>query len=246
MIELRKLISYGNELLDIDKYQDYCPNGLQVTGREQVNKIISGVSASQELLNQAVADNADAVLVHHGYFWKDENPCIVGIKKQRLQTLLSNNISLIAYHLPLDFHELYGNNVQLAKLLGIKIRVILMKYAYGELSGPISGKNFAMHIEKCLKRKPLYIPGKIKQIKNIAWCSGAGQEHIEAVAQQGFDAYLTGEISERTVYLARETGIHLYAAGHYATERYGVKALGEHVADKFDLKHQFIDIDNPV
>lgn len=246
VVELKKLISYTNELLDIDKYQDYCPNGLQVAGRERVNKIITGVSTGLELLNQAVAANADAILVHHGYFWKDEDLCIVGIKKHRLQTLLSNDISLIAYHLPLDFHELYGNNVQLAKLLGIKLKVILMKYVYGELSVSISGKNFAKHIEKCLNQKPLYIPGKTKQIKTIAWCSGAGQEHIEEVAQQGFDAYLTGEISERAVYIARESGIHLFAAGHYATERYGVKALGEHLAKKFDLKHQFIDIDNPI
>jgi dinuclear metal center YbgI/SA1388 family protein len=245
-VELRKLITYIDELLNISRYQDYCPNGLQVTGREQINKIISGVSACQDLLDRAIADDADAVLVHHGYFWKDENPCIIGIKKHRLQTLLNNNISLIAYHLPLDFHEVYGNNVQLAKLLGIKLNVILMKYAYGELVAPTSGKDFAVHIEKYLNRKPLYIPGKTKQIKTVAWCSGAGQEHIEAVAQQGIDAYLTGEISEHAVYIARETGIHLFAAGHYATERYGVRALGEHLAKKFNLKHQFIDIDNPI
>ncbi len=246
VIELKNLISYIDELLDIDRYQDYCPNGLQVSGREQINKIISGVSASQELLNQAVANDANAILVHHGYFWKDENPCIVGIKKHRLQTLLSNDISLIAYHLPLDFHELYGNNVQLAKLLGININVIMMTYAYGELDASASGKSFAAHIEKHLNRKPLYIPGKTKQIKTIAWCSGAAQDHIEEVAQQGIDAYLTGEISERAVYITRETGIHLFAAGHYATERYGVKALGEHLAEKFDLKHQFVNIDNPI
>jgi dinuclear metal center YbgI/SA1388 family protein len=237
MIQLNELITYTNELLNIDNYQDYCPNGLQVVGRTEINKIVTGVSANQELLDKAVANNADAILVHHGYFWKGENPCIVGIKKHRLQTLLKNNISLIAYHLPLDYHDLYGNNVQLAKVLDIKIDVLTMLYAYGEIAKPMSGEGFAAHIKQCLNHEPLYIPGKAKQVKSIAWCVGGAENYLEQVAEAGFDAYLTGEISERTVDIAKETGIHLFVAGHEITERYGIKALGEHLSEKFNLQH---------
>lgn len=237
MVELKELISYTNELLDIDNYQDFCPNGLQVAGRTQINKIITGVSANQELLDKAVANNADAILVHHGFFWQGENPCIVGIKKNRLQILLKNDVSLIAYHLPLDYHDQYGNNVQLAKVLDIKIDVLTMLYAYGELANPMSGKDFVLYIKKSLNHEPLYIPGKAKKIKTIAWCAGGAQDYVEQVATEGFDAYLTGEISERTIDVAKETGIHLFAAGHEVTERYGIKALGDYLAEKFSLQH---------
>jgi len=246
-MELKNLISYLDELLDIDNYPDHCPNGLQVQGQEQVKTIITGVSACQNLFDQAIANKADAILVHHGFFWQGEDLCVVGIKKQRLQTLLKNNISLIAYHLPLDFNDQYGNNVQLAKVLDIKIKVITMLYVYGELAKSISGEDFAAHIKKSLNRKPLYIPGKAKEIKTVAWCTGKAQDYmVEQAAAESFDAFVTGEIAEPIVHVARETGIHLFAAGHYATERYGVKALGEHLAEKFNLQHQFIDVDNPI
>lgn len=246
-MKIKQLISYLDELLDIDNYPDHCPNGLQVQGKEQINKIITGVSACQNLFDQAVANNADAILVHHGFFWQGEDSCVVGIKKQRLQTLLKNNISLIAYHLPLDFNDQYGNNVQLAKVLDIKINVITMLYVYGELAKPMTGEDFAVHLKKSLNREPLYIPGKAKEIKTVAWCTGKAQDYmVEQAAAEGFDAFVTGEIAEPIVHVARETGIHLFAAGHHATERYGVKALGEHLVEKFGLQHLFIDIDNQI
>lgn len=240
MLETKELINYANELLDINNYQDYCPNGLQIAGREQISKIITGVSANKELLDKAVANKADAIIVHHGFFWKSENPCIIGVKKQRLQTLLKNNVNLIAYHLPLDYHDTYGNNVQLAKVLDIKIDTLTMLYAYGELSPSMSGQDFASHIKKCLNHEPLYIPGKTKKITTIAWCAGGAENYIEQAAEAGFDAYLTGEVSERAIDIAKEMGIHLFAAGHEVTERYGIRALGEHLAAKFNLEHQFL------
>ncbi|MCK4609138.1 MAG: Nif3-like dinuclear metal center hexameric protein [Gammaproteobacteria bacterium] len=236
MILLNELVSYVDNLLDIENYQDYCPNGLQVEGKQEIEKLVVGVSANQELLDQAIGVKADAVLVHHGLFWKGEDPTIVGIKKQRLQTLLKHNISLLAYHLPLDFHELYGNNVQLAKVLGVNLKLLTLDYASGELPKAMEGEDFAQNIANCLEREPFYVKGQSKQIKTIAWCTGAADNQVEQVAAQGIDAYLTGEISERTIDIAKETGIHLFVVGHDTSERYGVKALGEHLASKFALE----------
>lgn len=252
MIPTQKLLHYLKEQLKPDMFCDYCPNGLQVAGREDIGKIISGVSATQALLDAAVAQNADAILVHHGFFWKGEDPCVVGIKQKRLATLLRNDINLIAYHLPLDVHPKFGNNAQLAKRLGMVQKSEFAKHnsamlgCIGQLNTVMSGEQLCSHIHETLNRDPFYIPGTSSEIKKIAWCTGAAQDFLEQAAQVGVDAYITGEVSERTVPLARELGIHFYAAGHHATERYGVKALGDHLASQFNLDHQFIDIDNPV
>lgn len=252
MIETNKLIQYLNQLLQPQLFADYCPNGLQIAGQSSIKQIISGVSASQALLDAAIDLKADAVLVHHGYFWKGENPCVIGIKQKRLSAILKHQINLIAYHLPLDAHDIYGNNIQLAAKLDL---VVDGEFAVensvsigrkGHLQNPMPGMEFATYIEQQLSRKPLYIPGKAAQIHSIAWCTGAAQDNIEEAITAGVDAYLTGEVSERTVLIARESGLHFFAAGHHATERYGVHALGEHLAKKFNLSHQFIDIDNPV
>ena len=252
MVLLQDLVNYCDQLLVIDQFQDYCPNGLQVQGKSQINKLVSGVTASQALIDAAIAQQADAVLVHHGFFWKGESPCVTGMKRNRLQALLAADISLIAYHLPLDAHDSLGNNVQLGRLLGFSTRggfgggrgpdIAL----YGELLASSSPQQLAEHLAQQLHRVPLHIEGQSKQIKKIAWCTGAAQSYIEQAAALGADAFISGEISEQTVHVARELGIHYYAAGHHATERYGVSALGEHLADNFVVEHCFIDIENPV
>lgn len=246
------LIDYLNQLLHPQLFSDYCPNGLQIAGKNEINTIISGVTACQALLEEAVKKDADLILVHHGYFWKDENPCIVGMKQKRLATLLKNNINLAAYHLPLDAHPIYGNNVQLADQLNIivdgefpeKNGMAIGKI--GRLQNEMTGAQFSKSIAHTLRRDPLYIQGQSPVIRSIAWCTGAAQDYIYQAIDVGVDAFLTGEVSERTTHIARENGIHFYAAGHHATERYGVMALGEHLAEKFGINHEFIDIENPV
>jgi dinuclear metal center YbgI/SA1388 family protein len=252
MATLRELVDYTNTLLAIGRFQDYCPNGLQVEGRPEVEMLVSGVTASQDLIEAAIAMGADAVLVHHGYFWKGEDPCITGMKRRRLQRLLGTQTSLLAYHLPLDAHPELGNNAQLGRVLGLETRgtfggddgIGLVHYAY-----PEPGMDAAVLTERirgALDRAPLHIPGAHEVIRSIGWCTGAAQSWIEVAAGRGLDAFISGEISEQTVHVARECGIHYFAAGHHATERFGVQALGSHLADRFSIGHRFIDIENPV
>jgi len=253
MVKCQQLVSDLNDLLEIEKFHDYCPNGLQVAGREEIQKVITGVTACQALLDQAIEKKADAILVHHGYFWQGEDDCIIGIKKKRLQTLLQANVNLIAYHLPLDAHLVYGNNVQLAKQLKLEIRGSLSSVGenniglLGQLSKPMTVLDFEKHLEAVLGRQPFVISHDRHQvIRKLAWCSGAAQDYIAMAASSEVDAYLTGEVSERTFHLAKELGIHFFAAGHHATERYGVLTLGNYLAQKFNLTVEFVDIYNPV
>jgi dinuclear metal center YbgI/SA1388 family protein len=251
MILRDKLVNYLNQILEVSKFQDYCPNGLQVEGKPHIRKIVAGVTACQSLLDKAVELRADAVLVHHGYFWKNEASQVTGIKKQRLKTLLAHDINLLAYHLPLDAHQDFGNNVQLAKKLNLSIERPLSEKDrtmgfLGRLTSPLSPQQFARQLHRALGRQPLHVEGQAPLIETIAWCTGAAQGFIVEACAQKADAYLSGEISESTVHFARETGIHYFAAGHHATERYGVQALGQHLAEHFGLDVEFIDIDNPV
>lgn len=251
-IELKTLLQQCEQILQPRKFKDYCPNGLQVEGKPTVKRIVSGVTASQALLDAAVEYAADAILVHHGYFWKGEAEAITGIKRNRLKTLLNNDISLIAYHLPLDAHPALGNNAQLANKLGLEVDDGLEVGnpdsigLIGHLKTPMSAQQFSDHISQCLGRKPMMIEGGDHQIKTIGWCTGGAQGYIEKAIDLQLDAYLSGEVSEPTFHAAVENGIHYFAAGHHATERYGAKALGEHLAELYGLEHQFIDIDNPV
>lgn len=251
--QLKQIVDYCDDLLRIKDFKDYCPNGLQIEGQSTVGKIITGVTASQELIEKAVFNGADAILVHHGYFWKNEDETIVGLKKKRIASLLKNNISLLAYHLPLDAHDKYGNNVELARQLKFKVHGCVEQGSvkgllwYGELNESMSAVQLSEHIASHIGRKPLHLPSSSQnQINSIAWCTGGAQGYIEDAAHLDVDAYISGEVSEQTFHLARELDIHYFAAGHYATESYGVQALGRHLAECFQLEHVFIDVFNPV
>lgn len=248
-----QLEAYLRELLQPQLIKDFCPNGLQVQGAEQISKIVTGVTATEALIDATIASGANTLFVHHGYFWKNENPSITGMKYQRIRKLIEHNINLFAYHLPLDIHPEFGNNAQLAKLLGIKTTGPLeLGNAYsvgvqGELPFGIDGESFNHLISQKLNRQCLHIPaGSNKSIKTVAWCTGGGQGYIEQAAEQGIDAFISGEGSEQTTHIAREMDIHFFAAGHHATERYGAKAIGEHLRSQFGLDVEFIDIDNPI
>jgi len=251
-VALKTLVKDLNEYLQVDRIKDYCPNGLQVEGKPEIKKIVTGVTASQQLIDTAIEKGVDAILVHHGYFWKGENECITGIKKQRIQALLKNDISLIAYHLPLDCHEEVGNNIQLAQVLGFSVEGHLTGQGpsalgnVGRLHKPMTVQAFNAWLGECLQREPMHVGDPNDTIETIAWCTGAAQSYLQEAVDVGVDAFLTGEISEPTVHLARETGIHFFSTGHHATERYGVRTLGEHVQLKYGIEVEFIDIDNPV
>ena len=246
---LNELRDYNSSLLQTALFKDYCPNGLQVEGRAQVLRIATGVTASQNVLDAAVAWGADAILVHHGYFWRNEDAAIAGVKKNRIAQLLRNDVSLLAYHLPLDAHSGLGNNAQLGKLLGLveQGRFGEQNLVWlGSLVQPQTLEQFTRLAGQVLQRAPQVIGDGSKSIRKVAWCSGGAQDYFEAAIAQGVDAYITGEISEQNFHLANETGVAFIAAGHHATERFGIQALGEHLANQFGLQHRFFDQNNPV
>ena len=248
-MELKALVDYTRQLLQVERYADYCPNGLQLEGRASIKKIVSGVTASMALLESAKSAGADAILVHHGYFWKNEDATIVGLKRNRIKFLLENNISLLAYHLPLDAHPELGNNAQLAKKLGLEVQSWQGNQGLvglGILPSAPSLRDFSKHIENKLQRTPLVIGDMNKSIKNVAWCTGGAQGYMQDAIDLGVDVFISGEVSEQTYHLAQESGVAYIAAGHHASERYGVQALGEHLAQHFGIKHEYIEIDNPV
>lgn len=247
-MKIAQLLDYTREILQPERFRDYCPNGLQVAGRPEIGTIVSGVTASMGLLEAAQAAGADLILVHHGYFWRGEDERIVGIKQARIKFLLQHDINLVAYHLPLDAHAEYGNNVQLAKVIGATLQGWAGEQnmlAHGQLNQAMSLDALGQHLQACLGRPPLLVGEPSKLIRRIAWCTGGAQSYMAAAIELGVDAFISGEISEQTVHQARESGVAYISAGHHATERYGVKALGEHLAQQFSLKHMFIDIDNP-
>ncbi|MCG6965520.1 MAG: Nif3-like dinuclear metal center hexameric protein [Chromatiaceae bacterium] len=246
MAELKDIVAYCDQRLDTGAFDDYCPNGLQVEGREQVASIVSGVTASQALVDAAVAHGADLLLVHHGYFWRGEPAPLVGMKGRRVRALMASGLSLLAYHLPLDAHPELGNNRQLGLILGFADAAPVDGLLWGgELNSAISAGDLASRVASALGRAPLAV-GPDNAVRRIAWCTGAAQGMIEQAAARGFDAFISGEIAEHTVHQARELGILYLAAGHHATERYGVQALGSELSERFRVAHRFIDVDNPV
>jgi dinuclear metal center YbgI/SA1388 family protein len=250
-INRNSFAKYLEQTLDITRFRDYCPNGLQVEGRPSIKKLITGVTASLALIEAAVEADADAILVHHGYFWRGEDARVIGPKHKRLKLLLTNDINLFAYHLPLDMHPEYGNNAQLARQLGLAADG---RFGEGDLgwlgfasnTGVSTVGALAKVIEDRLGRAPLLIGDPAQPLGRLAWCTGAAHGMFADAIAAGAGVYLSGEVSEPTVHLAREAGVAYLACGHHATERYGVQAIGAHLVEQFGLEHRFIDISNPV
>ena len=244
------LTQYLNDLLKPEGFKDYCPNGLQVEGRDEIRTLVCGVTANQALLDLAVANKADAILVHHGWFWRGENGTVTGIKRNRLKTLLANDINLYAYHLPLDAHPVVGNNAGLAKAAGWQQTGVFGEQGLGCLGSPASGATvatLASDLEKALGRPPFVLAESLTQpVRKVAWCTGGAQSYFEAAIAAGADIFVTGEVSEPMVHLARETGVAYLAAGHHATERFGVQALGAAIADQFGIQVAYLEVDSPV
>ena len=246
MVNHQDLAKYCADYLNVDQFKDYCPNGLQIEGCQEITNIISGVSANLALIEQAIDEKADALFVHHGFFWKNEDTKITGIKRNRIAQLLANNINLFAYHLPLDAHTKVGNNIQLAQKLAIQSPTPIGDTLVWQGDIDMSLAQFGQVVESATQRKPLILGDSNKQLKRIAWCTGGAQSYIDHAINVDADIFLTGEVSEQIPAIAKENDIAFISAGHHATERYGVQALCQHLSEKFDLKHQFIDIDNQV
>jgi dinuclear metal center YbgI/SA1388 family protein len=251
-MQLKQLCDFCDDFLSAQEFEDYCPNGLQVEASDEVNHIVSGVTASLDLIEAAIAVKADTLLVHHGYFWKGEAQVITGFKGRRIRALIENNINLIAFHLPLDVHAEVGNNVQLGKKMGWDIQDSFASIGtqdivlQGMLPSVMTLEQLSESIESRLNTRVLSISASEKPVRTIAWCTGAAQNYIEQAAAHGVDVFVSGEVSEHTFHFAREAGIHYIAAGHHATERFGVQALAAVIGEKFGVRQQFIDIPNPV
>jgi dinuclear metal center YbgI/SA1388 family protein len=244
-----ELVRYLDELLESARFGDYCPNGLQVEGACRVERIVAGVSACQALIDAAILRGADTLLVHHGWFWRGEDGRVTGFRKARMQALLAHDINLIAYHLPLDAHLELGNNARLAALLGWRPEGRFGEWDIGwtgRLAAPQTLAELDQSVAGALRRAPLVIGDPGRRIERLAWCSGGGQDYFEQAVSLGVDAFLSGEISEHAVHLARESGVACLAAGHHASERLGVQALAAHLSERFGLACEFIEIDNPV
>ena len=243
------LLSELDALLQPHRFRDYCPNGLQVEGCAEIARLVSGVTASQALLDAAVEAKADAVLVHHGYFWKSEDPCIRGMKGRRIRTLIEANINLYAYHLPLDCHPELGNNAGLGRAMGLKTfglvdpQDVSLPLFVGEFDVERAQSSVAEQLEAALGR-PVLSEGQ-HGVRRVAWCTGGGQGYIDAAADAGADLFVSGEVSEQTIHVARERNIGFIAAGHHATERFGAQAVGDWLAQRLGIQHEFIDIANP-
>ncbi len=250
--QLSELMAHLEGLLEPARFQDYCPNGLQVEGRGEVARLVTGVTACQALVDAAIDWQADAILVHHGYFWRGEDPCVTGMKRRRLASLLANDISLIAYHLPLDAHPELGNNACFGRLIDVADVASLAGGSeegvgnVGTLGEPVEVAQLLERLADLTGRAPLHVGPDGGQVSRVAWCTGAAQGYIDAAVAASADVFITGEVSEQTVHIAREEGIHFIAAGHHATERYGVQAVAQNLVERFGIEHRFIDIDNPV
>lgn len=250
-MQIKELTDYLNTYLNAGDFKDYAPNGLQVEGRSEIRRIVLGVSASQAIIDHAAAAGADCILVHHGWFWRGEPSQVLGMKRRRLAALLAADINLVAYHLPLDAHPVVGNNAELGRLFGLKLEKRTGMYDLLNIgvpeSGPVPFGDFCSRVERVLGRRPLAVGPTEGLVTRVGWCSGAAQDEILAAAAEGCDLYISGEISERTTYEARENGIAYLSAGHHATERFGIQALGRHLSEVFpELEITYYEGDNPV
>lgn len=248
MVARDELDAYLTALLETARFQDYGPNGLQVEGKAKVHKIVSGVTASLALIDAAIAAQADAIVVHHGLFWKGHDGRLTGWLKQRVERLMTHQINLYAYHLPLDAHPTYGNNAQFGHRLGLQVDAHFGSQNLGCLGSLVEAMGLSAlsaAVQLQLGRVPTVVPGDGRLIRRVSWCTGGAQGYFEGAMAAGADVYLTGEISEPQAHLARESGVAFIACGHHASERYGAPALAAHLAEQFGLRHQFIEIDNP-
>ena len=247
MVDRATLEGMLDGLLQPAAFKDYGPNGLQVEGRAEVRRLVSGVTASLALIDAAIEAGADAILVHHGLFWRGQDGRLTGWLRQRVARLMAHDINLFAYHLPLDAHGELGNNAQLGLRLGLVADTRFGDQDLG-FAAPATDATLdalAARVAGALQRAPLVLPGDGRPLRRVAWCTGGAQGYFEAAIAAGADAFLTGEISEPQAHLARETGVAFLACGHHATERYGAPAVGAHVAAQLGLAHHFIEIDNP-
>ena len=248
MVLRDQLQSHLQQLLGVDRFRDYGPNGLQVEGRAQVRRLVSGVTASLQLIEAAVHQRADAILVHHGLFWRGQDGCITGWLRARVALLLAHDINLYAYHLPLDAHPQHGNNAQFGARLGLQADACFgeQDLGFAGMAGALTSLNSLIDIAtRVCQRAPTVVPGDGRALRRIGWCTGGAQGYFEAAIAASVDAYVTGEISEPQAHIARETGVAFVACGHHATERFGAPALAQHLAAAFDLEHRFIDVPNP-
>ena len=247
MAKRDEIVAFASELLQVDRFRDYGPVGLQVEGASEVEKIVCGVSASRELFAVASEHGAQMVLVHHGLFWASEQLVIDRRQKGRLRALFDSDLSLVAYHLALDAHPEIGNAVLLARELGIEPERVFDEFgAGGHLLEPVSGETFAARVEQKLGRKPLAFLHGPEPVQSVAIVTGGGGSSLLAAAREGYDLFLTGEPKEPSLHAARELGIHFLAAGHYATERLGVQALAAKIGERFGTDWEFVELPNPV
>lgn len=247
MAARNEIDTYLATLLAVERFKDYGPNGLQIEGRAEVRSLVSGVTASLALIDAAIEAGADAILVHHGLFWRGQDGRLTGWLAERVKRLLAQGINLLAYHLPLDAHAELGNNAQLGLRLGLSAD---QRFGEQELGFAGDGLGIALDVlaaraQAALGRAPLVLAGDGRPLARIGWCTGGAQGYFEAAIAAGVDAFVTGEVSEPQAHLARETGVAFLACGHHATERFGAPAVAAHVAERFGLEHRFIDIENP-
>lgn len=252
MAKLQDIIQWCDQTLKSPEFKDYAPNGLQIEGKTEVRKILAAVTASQDAIDAAIRENADLLLVHHGYFWKGEAYPITGMRGKRIKSLIQHDISLLAYHLPLDSHPSLGNNVAIADLLRLeRIEALDPSERHpigniGYLNQPMPVEEFKKFVSEKLKFDAIHLPADKNMIEKVGFCTGGAQDFIVKAAEQGCDAYISGEVSERTFYEAKELGVHYFACGHHATERYGVQRLGQAISEQFDIEYVYFELNNPI
>ena len=252
MAKLQDIIQWCDQTLKSSEFKDYAPNGLQIEGKTEVHKILAAVTASQDAIDAAIRENADLLLVHHGYFWKGEAYPITGMRGKRIKSLIQHDISLLAYHLPLDSHPSLGNNVAIADLLKLeRIEALDPSERHpigniGYLNQPMPVEEFKKFVSEKLKFDVTLLPADKTMIEKVGFCTGGAQDFIVKAAEQGCDAYISGEVSERTFYEAKELGVHYFACGHHATERYGVQRLGQAISEQFDIEYVYFELNNPI
>ena len=252
MAKLQDIIQWCDQTLKSPEFKDYAPNGLQIEGKTEVRKILAAVTASQDAIDAAIRENADLLLVHHGYFWKGEAYPITGMRGKRIKSLIQHDISLLAYHLPLDSHPSLGNNAAIADLLELeRIEALDPSERHpigniGYLNQPMPVEEFKKFVSEKLKFDAIHLPADKTMIEKVGFCTGGAQDFIVKAAEQGCDAYISGEVSERTFYEAKELGVHYFACGHHATERYGVQRLGQAISEQFDIEYVYFELNNPI